>query len=53
MYILNVKYSKGEPLWDYMVTFNKEMLQVVEANENMILIDFMEGLLPKKLLFSQ
>lgn len=51
-YLLNIKQSKRESLRDYMSRFNREMLQVDDANEKMIVAALMARLLPSKLLFS-
>lgn len=51
-YLLNVKQNKGESLQDYMVWFNKEMLQVDDTKEKVVVATLMTGLLPFKFLFS-
>lgn len=51
-YLLNIKQNKGESLQDYMSQFNKEALQVKDADEKIIVATMMTRLLPSKLLFS-
>lgn len=51
-YLLNIKQNKGESLRDYMSWFNREMLQVDDAKEKMIVAALMVGKLPSKFLFS-
>lgn len=51
-YLLNLKQSKGESLRDYMSQFNKEALQVNEADGKMIIVALTAEMLPFKLLFS-
>lgn len=51
-HLLNIKQNKGESLLDYMSQFNKETLQVYNANERIIVATLTVGLMPSKFLFS-
>lgn len=51
-YLLNVKQVRRESQRDYVSRFNQEVMQVDNADEKVVLIAFMGGLLPTKLLFS-
>lgn len=50
--MLNIKKNKGESLWDNVFGFNKEMLQVDDTEEKVIMAALMAGLLPFKFFFS-
>lgn len=50
-YLLNVTQGKGESLRDYVMRYNRKVLQVDKADEKVVLIDFMGELLSSKFLF--
>lgn len=50
--MLNIKQNKEESLRDNMSWFNREMLQVDDAKEKMIVAALMARLLPSKFIFS-
>ena len=51
-HILNIQQVEGEPLRQYVTRFNKELLQVDETEDQVILTTFQAGLLPEDFLFS-
>ena len=51
-HLLNIQQAKGESLRQYITRFNKELLQVHEAEDQFILTTFQVGLLPGDFFFS-
>ena len=51
-HLLNNQQAKGESLRQYVIQFNRELLQVDEAEDQFILTTFQAGLLPKDFFFS-
>ena len=51
-HILNIQQVEGEPLRQYVTRFNKELLQVGETEDQIILTTFQAGLLPEDFSFS-
>jgi len=51
-HLLNIQQAKGESLRQYVTQFNRELLQVDEAEDQFILTTFQAGLLPKDFFFS-
>lgn len=51
-HILNIRQAEGESLRQYVDHFNKEVLQVDEAEDQVILTTFQARLLPGYFLFS-
>jgi len=51
-HLLNIQQAKGESLRQYVTQFNKELLQVDEAEDQVILTTFQAGLLPEDFFFS-
>ena len=50
--LLNIQQAKGESLRQYVTQFNKKLLQVNEAKDQVILTTFQAGLLPGDFFFS-
>ena len=50
--LLNIRQAKGESLRQYVTRFNKELLQVDEVKDQVILKTFHAGLLPRDFFFS-
>ena len=46
-HLLNIRQAKGESLRQYVTCLNKELLQVDEAKDQVILTTFYAGLLPR------
>ena len=51
-HILNIQQVEGEPLRQYVTRFNKELLQVDETEDQVILTTFQARLLPEDFFFS-
>ncbi|XP_075650026.1 uncharacterized protein LOC142620552 [Castanea sativa] len=51
-HLLNIQQVEGESLRHHMIRFNKELLQVDEAEDQVILTTFQAGLLPEDFFFS-
>ena len=51
-HLLNIQQAEGESLRQYVTRFNKELLQVDEAEDQVILIAFQAGLLLGDFFFS-
>ena len=51
-HLLNVQQAEGESLRQYVTQFNKELLQVDEVEDQVILTTFQAGLLPGDFFFS-
>ena len=51
-HLLNIQQAEGESLRQYVTRFNKELLQVDEAGDQVILTNFQAGLLPGDFFFS-
>ena len=51
-HLLNIQQAKGESLRQYITRFNKKLLQVDEAKDQVILTTFQAGLLPGDFFFS-
>ena len=51
-HLLNIQQAKGESLRQYVIQFNKELLQVDEVEDQVILTTFEAGLLPRDFFFS-
>ena len=51
-HLLNIHQKEGETLRQYVTYFNKELLQVNEAEEQVVLTTFQAGLLPGDFYFS-
>ena len=51
-HLLNIHQAEGESLRQYMTCFNKELLQVDEAEDQVILMTFQAGLIPGDFFFS-
>ena len=50
-HILNIQQVEGEPLRQYVTRFNKELLQVDETEDQVILTTFQARLLPEDFFF--
>ena len=51
-HFLNIRQVEGESLRQYVMLYNKELLQVDEAKDQVILTIFQAGLLPGDFFFS-
>ena len=51
-HFLNIRQVEGESLGQYVMLYNKELLQVDEAKDQVILTTFQSGLLPGDFFFS-
>ena len=51
-HLLSIQQAEGESLRQYVTRFNKELLQVDEAGDQVILTNFQAGLLPGDFFFS-
>ena len=51
-HLLNIQQAEGESLKQYVTRFNKELLQVDEVEDQVILTTFQVGFLPEDFLFS-
>ena len=51
-HLLNIQQAEGESLKQYVTQFNKELLQVDEVEDQVILITFQTGFLPGDFFFS-
>ena len=51
-HLLNIRQTKGESLRQYVTHFNKELSQVDEVEDQVILLTFQAGLLPRDFFFS-
>ena len=51
-HLLNIQQAKGESLRQYVTRFIKELLQVDETEDQVILTTFQAGLLPRDFFFS-
>ena len=51
-HLLNIQQAKRESLRQYVTRFNKELLQVDEVEDQVILTTFQAGLLPGDFFFS-
>ena len=51
-HLLNIQQAEGESLRQYITRFNKELLQVDEVEDQVILTTFQVGFLPEDFLFS-
>ena len=51
-HLLNIQQAEGESLRQYVTRFNKELLQVDEAEDQVILTTFQARLLPRDFFFS-
>ena len=51
-HLLNIQQAEGESLKQYVTRFNKELLQVDEVEDQVILTTFQAGFLPEDFLFS-
>jgi len=49
---LNIRHAEGESLRQYVMCFNKELLQVDEAEDQVMLTTFQAGLLLRDFVFS-
>ena len=51
-YLITVKQQEGENLREYVKQFNKAVLEIDEANEQVIMMTFQAGLINPELVFS-
>ena len=51
-HLLNIQQAEGESLRQYVIQFNKELLQVDEVKDQVILTTFQTGLVPRDFFFS-
>ena len=51
-HLLNIQQAEGKSLRQYVTRINKELLQVAEAEDQVILTTFQVGLLPGDFFFS-
>ena len=51
-YLITVKQQEGENLREYVKQFNKAVLEIDEANEQVIMMTFQAGMINPELVFS-